>query len=214
MSPKDRRALFIGLAVLGPALAYIYGVKPLLADVRSTREQSAEQRQLLAHEMAAVSAARRNPEAQRLADSAMRAMTPRLFEGRDDAMATAELLSHLGSLARNSNVALQSASTRPPTVINGVRALHVEIRGETDVTGLITFLESLETGEKLLRVDRLDVSRSLAGGPVKGVEPLAISAAIIGYAIPDPSAPAENPPRTPGRVPIRPPAGLPARGAR
>jgi hypothetical protein len=105
-------------------------------------------------------------------------------------MATAELISHVGELARRSNVSLQSASTRPASLVNGVRALRIEVRGESDISGLTTFLEALESGEKLLRVDRLDVSRSLAAAPVKGVEPLAISAAIVGFAIPDPSAPA------------------------
>jgi hypothetical protein len=204
MSASDRRALFRGIAVLLPALAYIWGVKPLRASLDETRQQVFEQRQLLANEMAAVAAAKRNPAAQRIADSAMRAMTPRLFEGRDDAMATAELLSHLNDVAQRSNVLLVSASTRPTTVTNGVRALRVEVRAESDLTGVLAFLQSLEGGEKLLRVDRLDVSRSLAAAEVKGLEPLAITAAIVGYAIPDPSAAAAAPARGPGRGPAAP----------
>jgi hypothetical protein len=84
----------------------------------------------------------------------------------------------------------------------GVRALHVEIRAESDLYGLLAFLRALEGPEKLIRVERLDVSRSLAAGEVEGVEPLSISASIIGYAVPDNAPPADtlaatSTPRTP-----------------
>ena len=201
MSTRDRRALFLGLGILLPALAYIWGVKPLIASLRDTRRQVVEQRQLLSSEEAAVAAARRNPDVQHLADSAMRAMSPRLFEGRDDVMATAELVSHLGEVARQSNVLLQGATTRATTFADGVRTLHVEIRGESDLSGVLAFLQSLEAGEKLIRVERIDISKSLAATDEKGVEPLAIVASIAGFAIPDPSAPPQPAVRTPSRAP-------------
>jgi hypothetical protein len=200
MSSRDRRAMFWGLGILLPALAYIWGVKPLLASLGEARRQVVEQRQLLSNEEAAVAAARRNPDVQRLADSAMRAMAPRLFEGRDDVMATAELVSHLGEVARQSNVLLQSATTRATTLSDGVRTLHVEIRGESDLTGVLAFLQSLEGGEKLIRVERMDISKSLAAAEEKGIEPLAIVASIVGFAIPDPSAPAQPAAHPPGRA--------------
>jgi hypothetical protein len=206
MSPRDRRALFWMAAILIPSLGYVWGVKPMLASLDATRQQVFDQRQLLAHEQAAVDAAKRNPDMQRIADSAMRAMTPRLFEGRDDVMATAELVSHLGVIAYESNVDLQSASTRPTTTAGGVRTLRVDIRAESDITGVLVFLQSLESGEKLLRVERLDISRSLAAPEAQGLEPLSIAASIVGFAIPDPSAIAEPPARgTPRPVaPARP----------
>jgi hypothetical protein len=188
MNSRDRRALILGLAILGPALGYIWGVKPLFASLNRTRDQIFEQRQLLAQEMAAVAAAKRNPDLQRLADSAMHAMAPRLFEGRDDVMASAELVSHINNVAQSGNVLLQSAATRPTDVVNGIRALRVEIRGESDLRGILTFLHSIESGEKLLRVDRLDLSRSMAAVEVDGIEPLAIAATIVGFAIPDSAA--------------------------
>lgn len=186
MSPRDRRALFLGLAILGPALFYIWGVKPYRAALSDTRAEVAMKRDLLSREMAAVAAAQRNPDLQRVADSAMRAMQPRLFEGRDDVMATAELVSHLGVVAQEHEVLLEAASTRPTTVgESGVRALHVEIRAESDLYGILSFLRALESTEKLLRVERIDISRSLALTEDEGIEPLAISASIVGYAVPD-----------------------------
>lgn len=186
MGARDRRALFLGLAILVPALLYIWGVKPYRAALSDTRAEIAMKRELLSREMAAISAAQRNPGLQRVADSAMRAMTPRLFEGRDDVMATAELVSHLGVVAQEHDVLLEAASTRPTSIgEGGVRALHVEIRAESDLWGILGFLRALEGAEKLLRVERLDISRSMGAEDDEGVEPLAISASIVGYAVPD-----------------------------
>ena len=56
MSAKDRRALYIGLGVILPALLFIWGVKPLLAKLSDTRHDIIEQRELLANEEAAVAA--------------------------------------------------------------------------------------------------------------------------------------------------------------
>jgi hypothetical protein len=211
MNSRDRRALVLGLALLLPALGYVWGVKPLLASFNRTRDQIFQQRQLLAQEMAAVAAARRNPDLQRTADSAMRAMEPRLFEGRDDVQASAELASHLTDVAQRTEMLLQSAATRPTVLVNGIRSLRVEIRGESDIRGVLEFLQALESGEKLLRVDRLDISRSMAATDVEGVEPLSIAATIVGFAIPDSastSATSSAPPGRGGRpLPPRPQPG-------
>ena len=201
MNTRDRRALFLGLIVLGPALGYIWGVKPLLASFSRTRDQIFEQRQLLGQEKAAVAAAQRNPGLKRVADSAMTAMGTRLFEGRDDMRASAELISHVNEVAQRSDVLLQSNATRPTDLVNGIRALRVEIRGESDLRGVLTFLQSLESGEKLLRVERLDISRSMAAPEVEGVEPVALAATIVGFAIPDSTATAAPPPRGRGGQP-------------
>jgi len=211
MNSRDRRALLLGLALLGPALGYIWGVKPLLASFNRTRDQIFQQRQLLAQEMAAVTAARQNPDLKRVADSAMRATEPRLFEGRDDVQASAELASHLTDVAQRSELLLQSAATRPTVLSNGIRSLRVEIRGESDIRGVLEFLQNLESGEKLLRVDRLDISRSMAASDIEGVEPLAVAATIVGFAIPD-SASTNGPSSAPARggrpAPPRPQPGV------
>jgi hypothetical protein len=189
MSASDRRALFIGAVILVPSLGYVFAAKPFLAALSDVRQQLSVERDAYARERAAVSAAQRNPLMQHVADSAMQATAPRVFEGRDDVMASAEVATYLGGVARSSHVWLQDASTRPATALDGgVRALHVEIRGESDLRGILGFLRSLETGGKLLRVQRLDISAQPGRSDQPGTENLAISASIVGYAIPDPSA--------------------------
>jgi hypothetical protein len=112
-------------------------------------------------------------------------MRPRLFEGRDDVMASAELAAYLGDVAQSSRVWLQDAATRPAVAAtDGVRTLRVEIRAESDLMGTLNFLQSLERGEKLVRVERLDISR-VARSDEKDVETLSITATIAGFAVND-----------------------------
>ncbi len=189
LSPRDRRALTIGVLVLLPALFFVWGVRPYLTMLEESRDYLSVERAALARERAAVDAAQRNPGMQQLADSLMRAMSPRLFAGRDDVMATAELVSHLGAVAQEHDVWLQNATTRPAALGDaGVRTLHVALRAESDLEGLLRFLQALETGNKLVRVERLDVSVAPQALSPDGVEPVSITASIVGYAIPEDSS--------------------------
>ncbi len=186
MSPSDRRALILGAAIIVPSLFFVFGVKPYRAALADVEQQLSVERDAFARERAAVSAAKRNPLMQHVADSSMQAMSPRLFAGRDDVMASAEVASYLGEVARGNHVWLQDASTRPATALDGgVRALHVEIRGESDLRGILAFVKTLESGSKFIRVQRLDISTQPGRSDQPGTETLALSASIIGYAIPE-----------------------------
>src|SRR6185295_17258470 len=91
MTSRERRTVTIGALVLLPALLYIWAVRPYQTALSEAREQLLTERATLARERAAIATARQNPELQHIADSAMRAMRPRLFEGKDDVMASSEL---------------------------------------------------------------------------------------------------------------------------
>ncbi|MDB4876665.1 MAG: hypothetical protein JWM41_3111 [Gemmatimonadetes bacterium] len=185
MSPRDRRAVVIGAVVLLPGFLLIWGVRPYQAALSDARDQLATERATLARERAAVATARQNPQLQHIADSAMRDMRPRLFEGKDDVMASAELASYVGDVARKTRVWLQDAGTRPATpASDGVRTLRVEIRAESDMLGAMMFLQALERGQKLVRIDRLDISRSPRADE-KEAETLSIAATISGFAVGD-----------------------------
>jgi hypothetical protein len=188
MSVRDRRAVLLGVIVLLPGLLGIWAVRPYLAALSDARDQLATERATLARERAAIATAQQNPQLQHIADSAMRAMRPRLFEGKDDVMASAELASYLGEVAHNARVWLQDAGTRPATTTgDGVRTLRVEIRAESDLLGTLLFLQALERGEKLVRVDRMDISRSPRADAKEG-ETLSIAATISGFAVSDTGA--------------------------
>ena len=185
MSPRDRRAVTWGAIALLPWLLFIWAVRPYQAALSDARDQLATERATLARERAAITTAQKNPQLQHVADSAMRATQPRLFEGKDDVMASAELASYLGEVAGRARVWLQDASTRPAlATIEGVRTLRVDIRAESDLLGTLMFLQALERGDKLVRVDRLDISRTSRGDD-QSMETLTITATVSGFAIND-----------------------------
>ena len=185
LSARERRTVIIGGLVAGAGLLFVWGVRPYEAALVNAREALSIEAAALARERAAVAAARQNPRLLQLTDSALRAARPRLFEGKDDVMASAELASYLGDVARRTRVLLQDAATRPAVAgPDGTRALRVEIRAESDLLGTLLFLQTLERGEKLVRVDRLDLVRSQRLGD-RDAETIAITATISGFAAGD-----------------------------
>ncbi|HEY6219028.1 MAG TPA: type II secretion system protein GspM [Gemmatimonadaceae bacterium] len=188
MSPKDKRAVVIGSSIVLLSLGYVWGVVPYRAALAQTKDQLETAREALAREKATMIARHANPDAQRDADSALIAVSARLFIGRDDAIASSQLAAYLGDVARRSRVLLQDAGTRPSsTSPEGIRTLRVEIRAESDVQGITKFLQSLEGGTKLVRVDRMEISRAPGLEDKNGFETLNIAATVVGFAfLPEP----------------------------
>ena len=210
MSTRDRRAVLLGGVVLLPALLFIWVLRPYQAALADARDQLATERATLSRERAAIATARQNPQLHHLADSAMRAMRPRLFEGRDDVMASAELASYLGEVAGRTRVWLQDASTRPApasaalAASDGVRTLRVDLRAESDLQGALRFLQALESGDKLIRIDRLDISRTVRSDEAEA-ETLTIAATVTGFAVTDSGTTASV--RSPAMTASRPAGG-------
>ena len=96
----DRRRRCCSLALL-----FIWGVRPYQTTRLPTRATSSRPSARRWRASARRSRRRgRTRELQHVADSAMRAMRPRLFEGKDDVMASAELASYVGDVARKARV--------------------------------------------------------------------------------------------------------------
>jgi hypothetical protein len=184
LSAKDRRTLLIGVAVLIPVALYRFGFVPYRASLADMRDRLTTEREALSRERGAVLTAQRNPALQQMTDSALHAMEPRLFEGTDDVIASSGLAAYVGDVARGHHVWVQDAATRTTTsTTTGVRTLHVDIRGESDLRGILSFLDALEHGDKLIRIERLDVSRGLSGAGNEQAETLTIAATVAGYAM-------------------------------
>ncbi|HEX3928136.1 MAG TPA: type II secretion system protein GspM [Gemmatimonadales bacterium] len=197
ISERERRTIMIGALVLAPFAAFLLGVRPYRSQMAAAQDRLATERDALARERGAIATAHRNPELQHQTDSVMQLMAPLLFEGRDDVMATSELASYLGDVARTHHLWLQDAATRPATSpANGVRVLHVEIRGESDVEGVMAFLQALDNGDKLVRVEQLDITRTLGSEGNDHAETVSVAATISGYALGPSSAPASSTTRT------------------
>ena len=185
LSGRERRTVVLGASVLLLGFLFIWVVRPYRESLAEARDRLETERSTLARERSAVATARQNPKLQHVADSAMRAMRPRLFEGKDDVMASAELASYVAEVGRRARVWMQDAGTRPATPLaDGVRTLRVEIRAESDLLGALMFLQGLERGYKLVRIDRLDISRTPRSDEEEA-ETLSIAATISGFAVND-----------------------------
>lgn len=185
LTPSERRTVTIGGSILLASALFVWGVRPFVDSLSAAKERLRIERETLARERAAVAQARTNPMLQQRADSAMALTTPRLFSGRDDVMASADLVAYLGDISRKARVLLQDAATRPSSVTaSGVRTLRVDIRAESDLQGILTLLQTLEWGDKLIKVERIDLSRLPNASDDDRTETLSLSATISGFALP------------------------------
>ena len=110
LTPSERRTVTIGGSVVLASAIFVWGVRPFLASLTDAKDRLRIERETLARERAAVAQARTNPLLQLRADSAMALTTPRLFSGRDDVMASADLVAYLGDVTRKARVLLQDRS--------------------------------------------------------------------------------------------------------
>lgn len=74
----------------------------------------------------------------------------------------------------------------PDALPDGLRAVRVELRAESDFRGILDFLDAIEQGDKVVTVERLDISRVLRAGD-EDRETLSMTATVVGYTM---SAPA------------------------
>lgn len=182
LSESEKRTVTRGAIAAGILLFIMFGVKPTYLRYQDTTAQLEFERDALVREQAAIAAAQQNPQLQHVADSLMQTSAPRLFSGRDDVMASAELVSYLDEVAGNNHVLLSEDATRPAAKVkSGVRTLNVDIRGESDLRGVLQFLQAIERGNKLLRVTRLDISKP--SRDADDIETVLFAATVSGYAL-------------------------------
>lgn len=187
ITARDKRILRLAAYVLIPSLGFMYGVNPYLASMESMRDQVVTEHEALARERVLIATHLQNPDGQRESDAAVQKATPLLFTGRDDIIASAELATYVTQIAQKARVNLLQAGTRPTVVsATGVRMLRIEIRGESDLQGILTLLTMLETGNKLVRFEKLDISRSPGRRTAdEGFETLTMAATVSAFAIAD-----------------------------
>ena len=183
---RDRRTIVLGGIILVPFLLWAGVIRPYRTALAEAREELASERSFLADEQALLAASERYPLAYRAADSALLRTTPRLFSEADDILATSQLASYIASNALSAHALLQEAVPQPTRRLpEGIRMLEVEIRAESDLEGLLRFLDALERGPKMLVVDNVSVSREERtqdrGRPPMPV--LTLSATIRGFAL-------------------------------
>jgi hypothetical protein len=168
MAPRDRRAVILGLTVLAPALLYIAAVRPYRAAMNDLRDRIAAERALLDREEALIAGKETLPaNAASMQERADRA-SMRLVRAANVPLAEAEVTGFLQDIAGLSRVLLQDMSGVEPrrgekAAVESVRPLRLSVRGESDLEGVLTFLQRVENSPLLLRVAELSIEPQTAG---------------------------------------------------
>ena len=173
LSPRDRRAVTWGAAVLVPALAWTLVVSPYFAALGKAKETLEQDRALLRREMELLSEAADYRRAFDDGAEKLLAAAPRLMGGDDDGAASAAVAGYLRRLARMGGAHVTRVEPGPSRDAGGgVTALPVGVSGESDLEGLLTFLQMLEAGPKLVDVSELRIESSgPLGGAMAGANP-------------------------------------------
>lgn len=169
MTQRDRRAVTWGAILLGPALFWSHVVRPYLSAVDDAKVRLEADRAVLKRELAVLGASDVYPAEFRVGADRLLKAAPRLVGGDDDGAAAAALAGYLrrvAQLGRASITRVEPAATRD--VGGGITALPVDVSGESDLEGLLTFLRLLETGPKLLHVESLRIEANSGGTPAAG----------------------------------------------
>lgn len=183
---RDRRALRIGVLLAVPLLVINLAVRPYLAALTELRERVASRRELLARELALVARAGSYPRELGRTQTALGALAPRLFIGADEIARTGALVYYVGERATRNRVLMQRVETRPsePTA-DSLLALRIDVQGMSDLEGILGLLHALESGEKLVRIERLAITTAGRLGTAAGTpaeEVLSFNATITGFA--------------------------------
>jgi hypothetical protein len=161
LSARDRRALVLGAAVLLPALAWGLVVRPYRAYLNELQERTAAERALLLREQSLLRRAATLPAAVAAAEAEAQRAELRLVRAANAPLAEAELTGYLQSVASASRVLLHELRGVEPrrgeTLPAEVRPIRLSLAGESDLEGVVTFLERLEASPLLIRVRELVV---------------------------------------------------------
>jgi len=190
LSQRERRTIRLAAFVVLPAIAYSMVIRPLASSFTGLENQVAQERDLYRREQGLLreqSAAERDygRQAATLLDQ-----SPRLFDGRDTVTAAAELVSYVTGQAATHRVFVQSSETgASDTGEDGILRIQVEVRGVSDVAGLLGWLGAMERGRKLVRVTQLSVLPAAELGSSSstgGSELLGLTLVVEGFALFEP----------------------------
>jgi hypothetical protein len=188
LKERDRRALAWGLAVVVPALLVTQMARPALGAYRDLRARLERERDLLQREENLLADRRQFRSRYAAVEHAVLVEAPRLFGGPDLTAAAAGLGSYVNAQAYAHRVMVQRSEPGPPVATaSGVARLQLDVQGVSDLAGIMGLLQSLETGPKLVAVERLAIVQTapITSGTGAQQEALAFGATVVGYALAD-----------------------------
>ena len=156
LAPSDRRAILLGLAVIVPALVIAFGLRPFYGALTDAQDRLAAERDVLARELQLLESAASLPKHIEQALRKTAVVDLRLLEAASGILAEAQLTDLLESAAVLSRVLLREiesvAPARGEEPPPGAETLRLSVRGESDLEGVLTFLDVLESGLLFVRV--------------------------------------------------------------
>lgn len=182
-SPRDRRAVLAGGAIVGLALlvrgvpAGLHAVTALRARADAASLELSRSQELLAAERVLRDS---------LASRARRilALAPRLVAGATVSDARAELASIVGAAAARHRVRIAREEAQPDTPHDPFVRLVLRVEAEGDIAGVAGWLAELEEGPRLLTADELTIVAAEPTAPAAQPELLRVSLTIAGWAAP------------------------------
>jgi hypothetical protein len=166
LTPRDRRAILVGLAVLVPVAAYVFGVKPFRAALGDVRDRVEAEQNLLSRELSLVQAAPSLPGEIQRAEADAAVFEAQLVQAESGELAESHLTGFLESSASRSRVLLEEIRSgelgrgeEPPP---GLVVVRLHLRGESDLEGVLTFLDEIEKSPFLLRIGGLALEPEMA----------------------------------------------------
>jgi len=172
MVTRDRRAILLGLAILVPASLWVLGVRPYRAALDQLRERTEAEGELLNRELALLESSVALPRAIDLAAEEAQWVRTRLVQGPGTILAEAELTEILEAAAVQSSVLLEEIRSgelargeeSPP----GLELIRLHLSGESDLEGVLQFLDRIERSDLLLRIRGLALEPVMARAETNG----------------------------------------------
>lgn len=186
LTRRDRRALGTGAIVLGSTLLFAGVLRPAYHGWSGARDQLRVEQYLLARETALLHAARSFPSRFEIRAASLVAEAPRLFSGADTVAAAATLANYVVEQAIRHRVFVQGTEAGGSAAVrDGVHVLKIQLRAVSDLRGVVSLLEALEAGPKLVSVDAISIAPAsrIAGMVPRDDEVLGISMTLSGYAL-------------------------------
>lgn len=193
LQPRDRRALRGGAWILLLSLTMMLVVKPYVSVLTASRAMLQTDRDLFARESRAVAELPRDRQTLHASDQALLSLESSLFGGTDPVTASAELARYVSSRATQSGLRLEQTETNTPIdsadsasqgsarAAGDVNALRVAIRARGGILAVFAFLRAMESGPRLVRIERIDIVRGSTDDSFDGT--LTFTATVAGLAL-------------------------------
>lgn len=182
MTPRDRRAVWIGTATILTAIGLLRIVPAATQGLRGALSRLHAEQQYLAAGRESLAGMPALEESTNVLTARVQGLATRVLPGETPSAATASLAGHLHHLASLYHAKLERTDPLPDSAAAGaLRRVAVEVHLETDIRGLVALLGALATNPPVTEVTRLRVTAADPSLTAQGPEVLRIELRVRGW---------------------------------